>query len=90
METTLGVLVMTYSLAFLILVVYLLDAVFQWRYQDKPWKYFYGQILVALLFLIPEVMCVVYHQKEVKTAALHILQGICLLQSLIIEVSYCL
>ena len=77
----------TYSFAFLILIVYLVDAIAQWRYQDRSWKYFCGQIFVTLLFFVSEVILVIYHQKE---ATLHGLQGMCLLQSLIIEASHCL
>jgi hypothetical protein len=75
----------TYSLAFLILIIYIVDTIVDWYYHDKSWKYFFGQIFVVLLFVIPEIILVIYDQ-EAKPAILHGLQGMCLLQGLVTEV----
>jgi hypothetical protein len=80
-----------YCFVFLILVIYTADAVIQWRNpQERSKKYLFTQLSIIVAFFIAEVVLVVLSQenpKEVREAMLHSLQGLSLLQSLMMEVS---
>jgi NADH:ubiquinone oxidoreductase subunit 6 (subunit J) len=76
-----------YSLAFLILILYTIDAFVQWRNpREESWKYFTVQGILIICIFTGEVVLVVYNEKEVKPAILHGLQALSLLLSLIIDV----
>ncbi len=73
-----------YCFAFLILVVHTADAVVQWRTPPKrSWRYLLVQLSVILAFFSAEVVLVTLSREK---SVLHGLQGLSLLQSLIIEV----
>ena len=76
-----------YSFAFLILIIYTIDAIVQWRNpREESWKYFSVQVILIICIFIGEVVLVVYNEKEVKPAILHGLQALSLLLSLTIDV----
>jgi hypothetical protein len=79
--------IVVYSFAFLILILYIIDAIVQWRYpRGKSWKYFSVQVILIICIFTGEVILVVYNEKEVKPAILHGLQALSLLLSLTIHV----
>ncbi|KAF8847681.1 hypothetical protein BDZ45DRAFT_314483 [Acephala macrosclerotiorum] len=79
-----------YCFASLILIVYTADTVVQWRTpQERSGKYLLIQSSIIVAFFIAEVVLVILSQenpKEARQVMLHGLQGLSLLQSLIIEV----
>ena len=76
-----------YMFAFLILVIYTIDTIVQWRNsRERSWKYFSVQVILVIYILLGKVVLVVYNKKEVKPAILHGLQALSLLLSLIINV----
>jgi hypothetical protein len=61
-----------YSFAFLILILYTIDAIVQWRNpRGESWKYFSVQVVLIICIFTGEVVLVVYNEKEVKPAILH-------------------
>lgn len=82
-----SVAIAVYSFAFLILIIYTIDAIVQWRNpRGESWKYFSVQVILIICIFKGEVVLVVYNEKEVKPAILHGLQALSLLLSLIIDV----
>jgi hypothetical protein len=76
-----------YLLAFLILIVYTADAFVQWRYRrEKSKTYLAVQLVVIISTGAADVVLVILHEREGKEAILHGLQGLSLLQSLVITV----
>jgi hypothetical protein len=79
--------IVVYSFAFLILILYTIDAIVQWRNpRGESWTYFSVQVILIICIFISEVVLVIYSAKEVKPAILHSLQALSLLLSLIINV----
>jgi hypothetical protein len=61
-----------YSFAFLILIIYTIDAIVQWRNpREESWKYFSVQVILIICIFISEVILIIYNEKEVKPAILH-------------------
>jgi hypothetical protein len=61
-----------YSFAFLILIIYTIDAIIQWRNpRGKSWKYFSIQGILIICIFTGEVILIVYNEKEVKPVILH-------------------
>ncbi|CZT10268.1 uncharacterized protein RAG0_14792 [Rhynchosporium agropyri] len=78
-----------YCFAFLILIVYTVDAIVQWRHaQDSSRKYLLIQLSIIMAFFVNELVLLVVSQQnleESREAMLHSLQGLSLLQGLVIE-----
>jgi hypothetical protein len=70
--------------------MYIADTVVQWRTpQGRSKKYLVIQLFIIVAFFVAEVVLVILsleNLKEVRQAMLYCLQGLSLLQSLIIEV----
>ena len=76
-----------YSFAFLILIVYTIDTLVQWRNPWKDsWRYFSVQVVLIICIFIGDVVFVVYNEKEAKPAILHGIQALSLQLSIIINV----
>lgn len=75
-----------YTLAVLVIILYVVDFVVQWRNTRRSRTYTYLQLFLIGLFIAGDAVILVYNQKEAKMSLLHSLQGLSLLQSLIIEV----
>ncbi|CZT53542.1 uncharacterized protein RSE6_15199 [Rhynchosporium secalis] len=78
-----------YCFAFLILIVYTVDAIVQWRHaQDSSRKYLLIQLSIITAFFVNELVLLVVSQQnseETREAMLRSLQGLSLLQGLVIE-----
>jgi hypothetical protein len=76
-----------YLLAFLILIVYTVDALVQWHYiREESKTYLAVQLVLIVSVGAVDVALVVLHERDGKEAILHGLQGLSLLQSLVITV----
>ncbi|CZR64884.1 uncharacterized protein PAC_14784 [Phialocephala subalpina] len=79
-----------YCFAPLILLLYTADFVLQWRQSKRTLNYLGFRLGIVMIFVIGEVVLVIYdqrHQKQVDRVFLSILQGLSLLQCFCIEVT---
>jgi hypothetical protein len=79
--------ILAYVLAFLILIIYTVDALIQWHYiREQSKTYLAVQLVLIVCIGAADVALVVLHERDGKEAILHGLQGLSLLQSLAITV----
>lgn len=75
-----------YTLAALVIILYTLDFVVQWRNIRRSRIYTCLQLFLIGLFIAGDAVLITYNQREAKMSLLYGLQGLSLLQSLILEV----